>query len=145
MWSIQVNVLLKNCKQNITPLSLMAGRTVDINCVVFAGAPDTPSDISVSVLTGTSARVSWQTSYKGLLDRIFHIQIQAVGASTWRVWNVADTSLDGQMTYDIDGLLADTSYVLRMYASNAAGSSATSSGVSFVTQGTCILFNEQNF
>ena len=111
----------------------------------FAGTPDTPSDISVSVLTGTSARVSWQTNYKGLLDRIFHIQIQAVGASTWRVWNVADTSLDGQMSYDIDGLLADTSYVLRMYASNAAGSSATSNGVSFVTQGTCILYNEQNF
>ena len=103
--------------------------------MIFAGTPDTPSDISVSVLTGTSARVSWKTSYKGLLDRIFHIQIQAVGASTWRVWNIADTSLDGQMSYDIDGLLADTSYVLRMYASNAAGSSATSSGVSFVTQG----------
>ena len=99
----------------------------------------------MSILTGTSARVSWQTSYKGLLDRIFHIQIQAVGASTWRVWNVADTSLDGQMTYDIDGLLADTSYVLRMYASNAAGSSATSSGVSFVTQGTCIQYNELTF
>ena len=27
-WSVQVNVLLNNCKQNTTSLSLLAGRTV---------------------------------------------------------------------------------------------------------------------
>ena len=27
-WSVQVNVLLNNCKQNITSLSLLVGRTV---------------------------------------------------------------------------------------------------------------------
>ena len=27
-WSVQVNVLLRNCKQNTTSLSLLAGRTV---------------------------------------------------------------------------------------------------------------------
>ena len=27
-WNVQVNVLLNNCKQNMTSLSLLAGRTV---------------------------------------------------------------------------------------------------------------------
>ena len=30
MWSVQVNILLNNCKQNMMSLSLLAGRTVAI-------------------------------------------------------------------------------------------------------------------
>ena len=32
MWSVKVNVLLNNCKQNITSLSLLVGTTVHVVC-----------------------------------------------------------------------------------------------------------------
>ena len=34
-WSAQVNVLLNNCKQNTTSLSLLAGRTISIILFIF--------------------------------------------------------------------------------------------------------------
>ena len=33
MWSVQVNVLLSNCKQSIMSLSLLVGTTVDVKIV----------------------------------------------------------------------------------------------------------------
>ena len=102
---------------------------------ISSGKPGVPANITVSALSTTSVQVEWDPGFTGLVGRTFHILYQMLGASTWSQIEVAGTGVGGRQSAEITGLQSDTDYVLRMFASNPAGISATTDSTYFSIQG----------
>ena len=72
------------------------------------------------------------------MNRTFHLQYQALGESNWSEITVAESSGLGRQSVDIAGLEPDVEYVLRMFASNAAGASSTTQNIYFSIKGSIL-------
>jgi hypothetical protein len=91
-----------------------------------------PTSLSASAASATTASLSWTapTAVSGAAITDYTIQYSSNGGSTWSTWtHTASTSTSATVT----GLTQNSSYIFRVAAVNAVGTSAYSSNSGTVT------------
>lgn len=107
--------IARNATAKTVSFSFMGGGTTN--------PPSTPSGLSTSAITSSSATLSWSAA-TGATS--YNVQVRPQGGS-WSTFSSSTTS------YSLSGLSSATTYEWQVRATNSAGSSSYSSYISFTT------------
>ena len=103
-----------------------SGQSPEPDAAVAAGAPSTPTGLSVGSPTSASLSVSWSSASGASSYQVFR-DTSATGSFSDKVYDDSGTS------FVDSGLTASTTYYYEVQATNAAGSSAKSAPASGTT------------
>lgn len=102
------------------------GRT-DVPRYTVAGAPTPPSNLVASAITDTTCTLTWSAGTAAPGAPITNYRIYKNNTNIAEIGNV--------LTYNVTGLVANTSYTFKVTAKNSVGNSVYSSPVSVTTTG----------